>query len=130
MAGDQTDNAVGQPQSGFWFGAIDDLWRMGKPAGWGGPWWDSPVEAGAVSDPFLMTGFDRKVVHLAHDAGKEVAFRIDIDFLGSGAWKTYETIVVPADGYAHHEFPAGFSAHWVRVAADRACKATAYFVYS
>jgi hypothetical protein len=31
MAGDQTDNAVGQPQFSFWFGNIDTLWNFGKP---------------------------------------------------------------------------------------------------
>jgi hypothetical protein len=40
LAGDQADNASGQPQSGLWFGGVDDLWTWGKPAGWGGstPW--------------------------------------------------------------------------------------------
>ena len=74
MAGDQTDRAVGQPQSGFWFGNIDDLWNMGKPSGWGGPWWESRVKSDEPSDPFLMTGFDKKVVHLTNDS--EVTGRI------------------------------------------------------
>ena len=131
MAGDQTDNAVGQPQSGLWFGNIDDLWNMGKPAGWGGPWWESPVEAGTTSDPFLMTGFDKKVVHLAHNADTTVGFTIEVDFLGNGTWKTYKTIKVPArSGYAHHEFPDAFSAHWVRVTVDTDCEATVYFMYN
>src|SRR3954469_16219778 len=76
MASDQTDRAVGQPQSGLWFGSIDDLWKMGKPTGWGGPWWDDEVKAGEVSDPFLMTGFDKKVVHLSQDSSETATFRI------------------------------------------------------
>ena len=52
MAGDQTDNAVGQPQSGLWFGNIDDLWSFGKPTGWGGPCWEERVKANTYSDPF------------------------------------------------------------------------------
>jgi hypothetical protein len=130
MAGNQTDVAVGQPQSGLWFGSIDDLWQFGKPQGWGGPWWKEEVEAGEVSEPFLMTGFDNKVVHLAHDAGKTVKFTIQVDFLGNSTWKTYKEISVDAKGYAHHEFPPGFSAHWVRVKVDTGCKATVYFVYT
>ena len=31
MAGDQTGNAVAQPQFSFWFGNIDTLWNFGKP---------------------------------------------------------------------------------------------------
>jgi len=130
MAGDQTDNAVGQPQSGLWFGQIDDLWRMGKPAGWGGPWWETPVRAGTRSDPFLMTGFDKKVLHLAHDVPRQVRFEVDVDFLGNGTWKTYKTLTVPAKGYVHHAFPDGFSAHWIRVRVGTECKATAYFMYN
>ena len=130
MAGDQTDNAVGQPQSGLWFGNIDDLWQMGKPKGWGGPWWEQQLRAGTVSDPFLMTGFDKKVLHLAHDSKEPVNFRIEVDFLGYGAWKWYDTFEVPAEGYQHHEFPDGYSAHWVRIKVDKDCKATAYFMYN
>lgn len=130
LAGDQTDNAVGQPQSGLWFGNIDDLWRWGKPSGWGAVWRDEPVEAGAVSDPFLMTGFDKKVLHLSHSSKEEVTFTVEVDFLGSGDWKTYQEIRVGPEGYAHHEFPDGYSAHWVRIRAGGACRATASFVYN
>ncbi|MBN1124980.1 MAG: hypothetical protein JXA82_08230 [Sedimentisphaerales bacterium] len=130
LAGDQIDHDQGQPQSGLWFGNIDDLWNWGKPAGWGGPWWDESVEAGTTSDPFLMTGFDKKVIHLAHDAEGDVFFKIEVDFLGDGSWKEYKTIGVPTRGYVHHEFPDAFSAHWVRVTANRDCKAMVYFMYN
>ncbi len=125
------NHLAGEPQSGLWFGKTDDLWHFGgKPSGWGGPWWEAAVEAGRPSDPYLMTGFDQKVLHLYHDADQIVSFAVEVDFLGTQTWKTYETIPVAADGYAHHEFPAGFSAHWVRVTADTSCRATAYFTYT
>jgi len=130
MASDQIDHDQGQPQSGLWFGNIDDLWKMGKPTGWGGPWRQTPVEKAQVCDPFLMTGFDKKVLHLAHDAEKSVNFEIEIDFLGNGTWMPYKTITVSSKGYEHHEFPDAFSAHWVRIRAGDACKATAYFMYN
>jgi len=129
MAGDQTDNAVGQPQSGLWFGNIDELWKMGKPGGWGGPWWQSEVKANQPSDPFLMTGFDKKVLHLSNESNDKVEFAVEVDFLGNGTWKKYEVFEVPADGYQHHEFPEGFSAHWVRLTSNKNCIATAYFFY-
>lgn len=113
-----------------WFGSIDEIWQFGKPQGWGGPWWKENVKAGDVSDPFLMTGFDKKVVHIGHDADKTVRFTVEVDFLGNGTWKTYENIPVDAGGYAHHVFPSGFSAHWVRVRVDTGCRVTVYFVYT
>jgi hypothetical protein len=104
---------------------------MGKPAGWGGPWWETPVDAGVPSDPFLMTGFDKKVVHLAHDSHQNVEFKIEVDFLGNGTWKPYLNILVPFNtGYRYHVFEDGFSAHWVRITVDRDCNATAYFMYN
>ncbi len=130
MAGDQIDHDQGQPQSGLWFGDIDDLWHMGKPAGWGGPWRETAVKAHEISDPFLMTGFDKKVLHLSHDNPGDVRFVVEVDFLGDGSWKRYTELNVPAKGYVHHEFPDGFSAHWARITAERACAATAWFMYN
>ncbi len=136
MAGDQTtpigdsNTYVGQPQANLWFGKTDDLWTWGKPAGWGGPWWEKAVNAGEPSDPYLMTGFEHKCMHLRHDRNAEVRMQVDVDFMGTGVWCPYAEIAVGASGYAHHVFPEGFSAHWVRVTSDTACTATAQLVYT
>jgi hypothetical protein len=125
------DNQLaGEPQSGLWFGKTDDLWRFGRPQGWGGPWWKEPVRAGEPSDPYLMTGYDQKVIHLVHGADGTVRFTLEADFLGDGSWETYDTFEVAAGEYAHHEFPPGYSAHWLRVTVDRDCRATAYLTYT
>lgn len=121
---------AGEPQSNLWFGKTDDLWQFGKPAGWGGPWWQSAVQADIPSDPYLMTGFDKKVLHLTHESSATVTFTVEVDFLGSGVWKKYDTFMVEPDGYLHHEFPDGFSAHWMRIKADCACVATAHCIYT
>lgn len=117
---------AGQPQSGIWFCKTDDLWSFGKPQGWGGPWRRAAVKGGEPSEPFLMTGFDRKVLHLK--AGRRAAFEIQVDFLGSGEWVTYKTLDV--NGYAYHVFEPGFSAHWVRLIPGTDCVASAEFVYT
>lgn len=117
-----------EPQSGIWMGKTDDLWQFGKPTGWGGPWWDTEVAAGEASDPYLMTGFDKKCLHIRHDAGAKVTFHVELDFMGHGQFSRYETLTT--DGYAVHVFPEGLSAHWVRIVADTACTATAQFHYT
>lgn len=119
-----------EPQSGLWFGRTDDLWNLGKAKGWGGPWWEEPVKAGAPSDPYLMTGFDQKVLHLSHQQPKAVTFRVEIDFMGNGSWMTYASIEVSPKGYHPHVFPSGFSAHWLRVVAENDCVATAQLHYT
>jgi len=134
MAGDQNtpindaNLEAGQPQANLWFGKTDDLWQWGKPTGWGGPWWETPVEAGAASDPFLMTGFEHKCLHVSHDA-RDAAFAIEVDFMGTGQWVPYMDLEAPG-GSAHHVFPTGFSAHWVRLTCDTTCTATAQLMYT
>ncbi|RMD73740.1 MAG: hypothetical protein D6820_18025 [Lentisphaerae bacterium] len=119
-----------EPQSGLWFGKTDDLWQFGKPSGWGGPWWETPVNAGEPSDAYLMTGFDRKCLHLAHQAGQTVTFDVEVDVLGNGKWWHYTSLEVGAGEYVHHEFPAGYSAHWLRIRSHADCVATAYLTYT
>ncbi|MFH1568591.1 MAG: hypothetical protein ABIL09_11395 [Gemmatimonadota bacterium] len=134
LAGDQTtpindaNLEGGQPQANLWFGKTDDLWSFGKPAGWGGPWWETPVEAGVPSDPFLMTGFQPKCLHVLHGAGT-AAFSIEVDFMGTGSWVKYADLAA-AGGSAYHVYPTGFSAHWVRLTTDTAGIATAQFLYT
>jgi len=131
MASDQNDRSNGQPQSGLWFGNIDELWQMGKPKGWGGPWYESPVKAGQASDPYLMTGFDKKVLHLKHESNQEIEFKVEVDILGNNTWSTYKTIKVGANGYEHHEFPDAFSAHWVRITPNKSAeKVSGFFIYN
>jgi hypothetical protein len=117
----------GQPQSGIWFGKTDDLWSWGKPAGWGGVWRNTVVNAGQRSDPLLMTGFGRKVLHLKAASGAR--FGIEIDFVGDGSWVELEEVRI-AGGYRAYVFPDGFSAHWVRLRAESAVTATAEFHYT
>jgi len=121
--------ASGDGEAGLWFGDVDDLWRLGKPRGRGGPWSDTAVEAGQPSDPYLMTGYDRKTLTLAHDASTSVAFTVEVDFVRNGTWCTYQVMEVPAGRALVHRFPDGYSAHWVRLRADRDCRATARFAY-
>lgn len=133
LGGNQTtanrdNNALsGQPQAGLWFGQTDDLWKWGRPQGWGGPWWKTDVRKGVPSDPFLLTGFEHKMLHIR--AGQMAAFNIEIDFLGDGTWNHYEQIKTGADCYTKHIFPDAFSAHWVRLVPQADCRATATFFF-
>ena len=121
---------AGEPQAGMWMGKTDDLWSFGKPGGWGGPWWKHDVKAGEPSDPYLMTGFDKKCLHFSHEHDAPVSLAIEVDFLGDGSWQPYGRVEAPAGGYAYHVFESGFSAHWVRVAAGESCRATVQFAYT
>jgi len=114
---------------GLWFGHIDDLWHLGKPRGYGGPWVKTPVESGEPSDPYLMVGYEKKRLEVSHDAELSVRFTVEVDFSATGAWHTFKTVVVPSGKPVTYEFPNAFSAHWVRLVPSRSCRATATFTY-
>lgn len=116
-------------EAAVWLGAIDDLWKLGPPSGFGGPWSESAVKAGEPSDPFLMAGYAEKVLTLWHDSPAPVEFEIQVDIAGTGLWKTYETLSVPAGADATQKFPSGFQAYWVRLVPKSDATATALFVY-
>ena len=77
-----------------------------------------------------MTNFERKSVTLSHDSAGPVRFTIEVDVAADGGWLVYSAIDVPPGRGITHRFPQGFSAHWVRVTADRTTKATAWFEYA
>ena len=126
--GDPRSRIDGSNGRGLWFGGIDDLWKLGKPVGRGGPWRDTDVKAGQPSDPYLMTGYDRKRVELSHDADAEVTVTIEAN-VDHAAWHVYKTVRVAPGKAVTHEFPRRYGAHWVRVRVDRDCRATAWFTY-
>ncbi|MBF0199498.1 MAG: hypothetical protein HQL32_17415 [Planctomycetes bacterium] len=114
-------------KAAVWAGAIDDLWKMGKPRGQGGPWKNTPVQAQKASDPYLMAGYDHKSVALSSNTSTNINLEIDID--GTGVWIPYKSFVVEDQQSVEHTFPDGFSAYWVRAQSDTKCTATVWFTY-
>lgn len=121
---------AGQPQAGLWFGKTDDLWDFGKPVGYGGVWYQTDVKKNEVSDPYLMTGFDKKSIHIYHDSDEQVEFSVQVDFMGNGDFQIFDKILVPAGQYIHYEFPESYSAHWMRLSTNEDCNATAIINYN
>jgi hypothetical protein len=116
-------------RAALWVGVLDDVWKLGKARGSGGPWNNSVVEAGQPSDPFLMTGFDRKTLRLSHGNGVSTTITIELDLTGEGVWRTYKSFSVPAGKEVIYEFPDGFGAYWLRAVASAAGRATVQLKY-
>lgn len=114
-------------KAAIWAGVVDDLWKLGKPRGQGGPWKDSIAKAGVPSDPYLMTVYDKKSVKLSATAASSITLEVDID--GTGLWLPYETFELDAGETVTHDFPEGFSAYWVRATSDTDTTASAWFTY-
>lgn len=114
-------------KTGLWVGVIDDLWELGKPVGSGGPWKDTEVKADEVSDPYLMTGYDRKELTLSSSA--ETGIRMEIDLTGMGDWVEYRRVALKAGTPDVFLFPPSFQAYWIRFRSDRPARVTAWLDY-
>ena len=116
-------------KAAIWAGAIDDLWKMGKPAGQGGPWKNSDIKANEPSDPYLFGFYDQRKLSLSHNAGFSVKFTIQMEPVGHGPWMNWKEVVVGPGETFEHSFDAGFQARWIRFIADKNCEATAWLDY-
>ncbi len=116
-------------KAAVWAGAIDDLWKMGKPVGAGGPWVDTDVKQGETSDAYLIGFYDKKALALSHKGDKTVNFTIEVDPTGNGDWMEYLVCPVKSGEQFTYQFPESFQARWIRFSSDTAVKATAWLDY-
>ncbi|MCA9185805.1 MAG: hypothetical protein R3E01_35665 [Pirellulaceae bacterium] len=114
---------------GLWLGGVDDLWRLGKPTGTGGPWKDTLVESGKPSDPYLMTGYDHKALRLSHSSAEPVTIHVEVDVTGDNQWHRYQSLAVPTGEPLTFQFPDAFQASWVRLVSEQETRATGQLVY-
>jgi hypothetical protein len=118
-------------KAALWAGTIDDIWKLGKPRGEGGPWHQTKVKAGKPSDPYLITGYDQKILQLRFDDPKNANLHItaQIDIHGDGTWVDYQKFFLENSETIGHEFPEAFSAYWIRFVSDKDTTATVTLIY-
>lgn len=112
----------------LWFGSIDDLWKLGKPVGVGGPWMNTSVKQDELSDPYLMTGYDKKTLKLKSDKDVTVTLWVNVSHYMKEKLP-YKQFRLKAGEEQTYVFPEGFSAHWVYLSADKDCTASGQFIY-
>ena len=116
-------------KAAVWVGVIDDLWSLGKPVGQGGPWKNEKVKAGVASDPYLIAFYDKKILSLSHQSGKNVVITVEIDPTGNGDWMEYESYTVKPGEKFVEQLPDSFQARWIRFLSDTDTEVTAWLEY-
>lgn len=137
LTGINLENAKNNPhiivsddgKAAVWAGVIDDLWKLGKPVGEGGPWVDCKVKSGEYSDPYLIAFYDKKELKLSHKSDKVISFDVEFDPTGNGDWMLYETFKVEPGKVFNHKFPSSFQARWIRFSVDKDSEVTTWLDY-
>lgn len=136
MSGIRPDAAAGEHiirsddgKAALWAGAIDDLWKLGKPRGEGGPWKNTKIKTNEKSDPYLMWAYDKRTLTLSHDQNEPVNFEIELDLTGTGLWVTYQHREVSPGEATSLTFEPAVQARWIRVSTSHDCMATAQLVF-
>jgi hypothetical protein len=116
-------------KAAVWVGTADDLWQLGKPRGQGGPWKNSDVTAGKPSDPYLMTGYDKKRLMLANHGDVETTITVELDVAGDGRFAAYQSFKLAPGAKETFVFPDWINAYWVRTVSSATTNATAQLTY-
>ena len=116
-------------KAAVWVGAADDLWQLGKPRGFGGPWKNTAVEAGKPSDPYLMTGYDRKRLTLENHGKEPARITVELDAAGDGRFAVYRDFSVAPGERLEHRLPDWLNAYWLRTVSAQPGKVSAQLTY-
>ena len=116
-----------QSQSNLWFLEPEQLDQLGPVIGRGAIWLNDAVEKDAPSDPFLISGFKKRGLHLVAD--QPTTLTLEIDTKGGGKWKKHEDIEI--HGYLWKEIDPSLDAAWMRLRSSAPLReATAWFHFS
>lgn len=116
-------------KTAVWAGAIDDLWKLGKPSGHGCVWNNSEIKQGVPSDPYLIWGYDRRTMTLANKGANTAKFTVYADPAGENEWAEYASFTLEPGESEIHEFPDAFQARWIKIVSDSDTVADARFDY-
>ena len=111
----------------LWAGVIDDLWKLGKPVGVGSPWYETSVKKDELSDPYILTGYDKKTLKAVSDSDVELSIQVDID--GTGLWVDYAKVSLKKGEPLTKKFGDDLKGYWIRFKASAPAKITATLVY-
>jgi hypothetical protein len=126
----QGNPLAGQPQSNLWFGNYQQLSEWGPASGYGAIWLNEMVTSNQPSAPYLMAGFDNRILHLKNHGNTEATITLEIDKDGNNDWGDYQTLTLATGDYQNHIFDKSLKAEWIRLKTDRSSQLTATFHFT
>lgn len=126
----QGNPLAGQPQSNLWFGQYKELSQWGPASGYGAIWLKENVKVNKPSDPYLIAGFDHRVMHLQNHENYPVKVRVEIDVMGNNNWKFHSSFTLGKQSYKFHIFDKDIKAEWIRLTSNQEAKLTAAFHFT
>ena len=123
-----TKGAPLQSNSNLWFVEAEKIDQLGPAIGRGSVWLRHGLEAGQVSDPYLFSGYDHRMMVIRHESKGPVAFTLEVDKKGDGKWTKLEKFKV--ENSLVHIFQDTEKGAWVRLrVAEEVKEATVHFHY-
>ena len=117
-----------QSNSNLWFVDSGQLDKLGPSIGRGSVWLRDDLGQGQVSEPYLFSGYDHRMMVIHHENGKPVAFTLEVDKKGDDSWKELKKFRVKSS--LIHIFDESDRGAWVRLRVSEEVKqATVHFHY-
>lgn len=123
--------AAPQSQSNLWFLQPDQLDKLGPVLGRGAVWLDDELQVGAISEPMLFSGFERRALHLNHTSNQALTLEFELDEVGNNQWRKWRQHELPAHGSAWLDLSDAPPAAWIRLKSGQAGQGvTAWFTFA
>jgi hypothetical protein len=117
-----------QSNSNLWFVEADKIDKLGPAIGRGSVWLRDDLTKGQVSEPYLFSGYDHRMMVISHESKRPVGFTLEIDKQGDGKWEKLKSLKVR--GSFIHIFKDTEKGAWLRLrVAENVKQATVHFHY-
>ena len=117
-----------QSNSNLWFVDAGKIDKLGPAIGRGSVWLREDLTVGQVSEPYLFSGYDHRMMVIHHQNKRPAGFILEVDKQGDGKWEKLKSLKVR--GSSIHIFKDTDKGVWVRLrVAEKVKQATVHFHY-
>ena len=120
----------GQSNSNLWFTSPEKPDQLGPATAAGSVWLNDKIQAGEFSEPFLFSGWPKRVAWIYNQGKSKVDFVFEVDKNGNGIYTVLRIVKVAPESSEMVSFNAAETGEWIRVSVNASTTATVSFNYS